>query len=110
MKFEYVQNYTVIQTITNKVTGAKNRYAICKFDENGELETNDPKLIHILQNKLVGCTWDEEAEDSIVVKAEEVQEILSDDDLRQLAKSKGIKHWHNKKIVNIKKELKDMEV
>jgi len=104
MKFKYGQNHTVIQTIKHKQTGATNRYAVCKFDENGELETNDPKIIHILQNKLPGCTWEGEE-----INPDEVKEILSDDELRQLAKSKGIKHWHNKKISNIKKEL-GMEV
>jgi len=33
---------------------------------------------------------------------------VSDDDIRQLAKEKGIKSWHNKKIENIKKELGDV--
>lgn len=105
MKFKYGQNHTVIQTIKNKQTGATNRYAICKFDENGELETEDPKIIFILQNKLPGCTWEGEE----TVEAEEVQEILSDDDIRQLAKEKGIKSWHVKKIDNLKKELSKEE-
>lgn len=105
MKFKFGQNHTVIQTIENKITGSKNRYAICKFDDNGEFETEDPKLIFILQNKLIGCTWDE----GPVVEAEEVQEILSDDDIRQLAKSKGVKSWHVKAIKTLKKELKELE-
>lgn len=106
MKFKYGQNHTVIQTIKNKISGSLSRYVVCKFDENGELETNDPKLIFILQNKLPGCTWEGEEK----VKPEEVKEILDDEDIRKLAKEKGVKHWHNKKIDNIKKELKDMEV
>lgn len=105
MKFYYGQNHTVIQNVKNKISGHTSRFAVCKFDENGELETNDPKIIFILQNKLPGCTWDED----VVVKAEEVKEILSDDDIRELAKEKGIKSWHVKKIDNIKKEL-GMEV
>jgi hypothetical protein len=108
MKFRYGQNQTIIQTIKNKQTGHTNRYAICKFDDKGELETNDPKLIFILKNKVVGCTWDKE--DEVIVEADEVKDILSDDDIRQLAKSKGIKHWHNKKIDRLKKELEELEV
>ena len=106
MKFYYGQNHTVIQNIKNKISGAVNRYAICKFDEKGELETSDPKLIFILQNKLPGCTWESKEK----VEAEEVKEILSDDDIRQLAKTKGVKSWHIKSIENIKKELEEMEV
>lgn len=105
MKFKFAQNHTVIQTIKNKQTGASNRFVVCKFDENGELETKDPKIIHILQTKLPGCTW----EGLENVTTEDVKEILSDDEIRQLAKAKGIKSWHVKKIDNIKKEL-GMEV
>jgi len=104
MKFKFAQNHTVIQTIKNKQTGASNRFVVCKFDENGELDTQDPRIIHILQTKLPGCTWEGQE-----VELEEVKEILSDDEIRQLAKSKGIKSWHVKKIDNIKKEL-GMEV
>ena len=106
MKFRYGQNHTVIQTIKHKITGATNRYVVCKFDDNGELETSDPKLIHILKTKLPDCTWDEEGD--VTVEPVEVKEILSDDEIRQLAKSKGVKSWHVKKIENIKKELEGM--
>lgn len=103
MKFYYGQNHTVIQTIKHKQTGASNRFVVCKFDDKGEFETNDPRIIHILQTQLTGCTWEGEE----VVKKEEVKEILSDEELRSLAKEKGIKNWHNKKIENILKELED---
>lgn len=106
MKFKFAQNHTVIQTIKNKQTGVvSGRFVVCKFDEKGELETNDPKLIHILKTKLPGCTW----EDEKTVKLEEVKEILDEQELRQLAKEKGVKSWHVKSITNIKKEL-GMEV
>ncbi len=81
MKFKYGQNHTVIQTIKHKITGATSRYVVCKFDEKGELETQDPKIIHILKTKLPGCTWDEE--DSIDVELEEVKEILDDEELEE---------------------------
>ncbi len=106
MKFKYGQNHTVIQTIKHKITGATNRYVVCKFDENGELETNDPKIIHILKTHLIGCTWDEE--DEVIVTKEEVKDILSDDEIRELAKEKGVQSYWNKKIENIKNELEGM--
>jgi len=109
MKFKYKPNEFIIQTITNKVTGHISKHTVCKFDALGELETFDHKVIFILQNK-VDCTWDEEDEESIVVEAEEVKEILSDEDIRELAKAKGIKSWHVKKINNLKKELDELEV
>lgn len=104
MKFKYKQNFTVVQTIKNKMTGVvSGRFVVCKFDENGELETKDPKIIHILKTKLPGCTWDEE--DNQEVKLEEVKEILSEEEIRALAKEKKIKSWHVKSIENLKKEL-----
>lgn len=101
MKFYFEPKQTIIQTIKHKITGASNRFAVCTFDDNGELETEDPKLIHILQTKLPGCRWDE----GNTVEAIEVTDILADEDIRNLAKEKGIKHWHNKKVENLKKEL-----
>jgi len=104
MKFKYGQNHTVVQTIKNKVTGVTNRFAVCKFDDNGELETTDKKIIHVLQNHLPGCTWEGKE-----IEAEKVVEILSDTELRTLAKRKGIKSSHNKSISKIKKELEDIK-
>lgn len=107
MKFKYGQNHTVVQTMKSKQTGkVLKRFVVCKFDENGELETNDPMLIHILKTKLPGCTWDESDPENITVKPEEVREILSDDEIRQLAKEKGVKSWHLKGIDKLKEELK----
>ena len=101
MKFHYEPNHTVIQSIKNKRTDKVTRFVVCKFDENGELETNDDKIIFVLQNKLHGCTWDE----GKTVKAIEVLDVLSDEDIRELAKEKGIKSWHVKKIDKLRKEL-----
>jgi len=105
MKFHYKPKESVVQNIKNKLSGHISRHLVCVFDANGELETEDKKVIFILQNKLPGCTWDEE----VTVTAEEVQEILSDDDIRELAKEKGIKFYWNKKIENIKKELEALK-
>jgi hypothetical protein len=101
MRFYFEPNHTIIQSISNKVTGKINRFAVCKFDENGYLDTEDNKIIFILQNRLPGCTWDE----GKTVEAIDVMDVLSDDDIRVLAKEKGIKSWHVKKIDKLKKEL-----
>jgi hypothetical protein len=105
MKFKYNPNHAVIQTIKNRQTGASNRFLVCTFDDNGELETNDPKIIHILQTKLIGCKWDSDK----TVELNEVKEILDEKELREFAKGQGVKHYWNKNIDNIRKEL-GMEV
>jgi len=102
MLFKYEPNRSIIQTIEQKQTGKKHQFVVCKFDENGELETNDNKIIHILQTKLNGCTWEEDRK----VDPINVLDILSDDDIRKLAKEKGIKSWHIMSIENLKKKLK----
>ena len=79
MKFKYNPNHAVIQTIKNRQTGASNRFLVCTFDDNGELETNDPKIIHILQTKLIDCKWDSNE----TVKLNEVKEILTDKELKE---------------------------
>lgn len=101
MLFKYEPNHSIIQTIEQKQTGKKHQFVVCKFDENGELETNDDKIIHILQTKLNGCTWEE----GKTVNPLDVIDILSDDDIRKLAKEKGIKSWHVTSIENLKKKL-----
>jgi hypothetical protein len=101
MRFHFEPNHTVIQSIKNKRTEHVNRFVVCKFDDKGQLETEDDKIIFILQNKLHGCTWDE----GKTVEAIEVLDVLSDEDIRELAKDKGIKSWHVKKIDKLKKEL-----
>lgn len=100
MLFKYEPNHSIVQTIHQKQTGKKHQFVVCKFDENGELETNDDKIIHILQTKLNGCTWEGET-----VNPLDVIDILSDDDIRKLAKEKGIKSWHVMSIENLKKKL-----
>ena len=100
MLFHYKPKEAIVQNIKNKQTDKISRHLVCVFDAEGQLETEDPKIIYILQNKIPGCTWDGEE-----VKAEEVKEILDDTEIRQLAKAKGISHWHNKSIDRLKKEL-----
>ena len=99
MKFKFAQNHTVIQTIKNKQTGASNRFVVCKFDENGELETNDPRIIHILQIKLPGCTW--EGLDNVTT--EDIKEILSDDELEE----KGLKRYSEMSYKELQKAYKE---
>ena len=100
MKFNYKPKEAIVQNIKNKQTGIISRHLVCVFDNNGELETDDPRIIHILQTKIPDCTWEGE-----LVKAEEVKEILDDAEIRKLAKDKGISHWHNKSIKRLKEEL-----
>ena len=102
MKFKYGQNHTVIQTLKHKITGATSRFVVCKFDENGELETNDPKLIHILKTKLHGCTWDEEG--NVEVKPEEVKEILSDEELEE----NGLKRYSDMTYKELQEAYTDL--
>ena len=101
MRFNYEPNHTVIQTLQHKRTGKTARFVVCKFDENGVLDTEDDKLIHILQTKLDGCTWSGDK----VVDPMSVLSILSDDEIRELAKDKGIKSWHVKNIDKLRKEM-----
>lgn len=102
MLFKYTPNHTIVQTIKHNQTGKVDRFVVCKFDEKGELETNDEKIIHILQTKLNGCTWEEDR----TVNPIDVLDILSDDEIRQLAKKNGIKSWHVINISNLKKKLR----
>lgn len=102
MKFYYEPNHTVIQSMVHKMTGTVSRFVVCSFDENGVCETDDTKIQFILQKKLNGCTWDE---DEKIIEEDEVKDILDDEEIRKLAKAKGIKHWHNKSIDRLKKEL-----
>lgn len=104
MKFYFEPNHTVIQRMKQKITGKITQHVVCKFDEKGECKTDDPKIQYILQKKLIGCTWDAEEP---MIKQEEVKEILDDTEIRQLAKAKGISHWHNKNIDRLKKELEE---
>lgn len=101
MKFYFEPNHAVIQSMVNKVTDKVNRFVVCQFDDKGELETNDDKIIFILQNKVTGCTWDE----GKIVLPDEVKSILCDDEIRELAKEKGIKSWHTKSIKRLKEEM-----
>lgn len=101
MKFHYKPKESIVQNIKNKQTGIIKRFVVCVFDAEGNYETEDPKIIHILQTKLPDCTWDSEE----TVEKTSVMDIMSDDEIRQLGKEKGIKSYHNKKIDKIKAEL-----
>lgn len=61
-----------------------------RFNENGVYETDNPHLINALKRRF---------------KAEETVVEHSDDDIRKMAKEKGIKSWHIKSIETLKKEL-----
>lgn len=103
MKFYYKPKEAIVQNIKEKQTGSIKRHLVCVFDGNGELETEDEKVMFVLQNKLPGCTWDE----GKIITKEEAKSILDDKEIRELAKDKGIKHWHNKSIDRLKTELSE---
>lgn len=92
MKFKSQPNLFVkiSNKYTQRVTGLKGFY----FDENGVYETKNELLIKVLSQNF-----------------ETVIEDLSEpteEQIRALAKEKGIKNWHNKKIANIITELKEV--
>jgi hypothetical protein len=76
-------------------------YKKCKkvfqFDENGEYETNDPKLIEWMKkNKnFIRCENN--------VPGDKPTEL----EIRAMAKEKGIRNWHNAKIENLLVKLKE---
>lgn len=85
------------------ITGTKgnlivwgNGKAICKF-VNGECEVSDQKTIDFLLEN------DYEALDGQKVDNEKTDDI---DELRQEAKEKGIKNWHNMKPENLIEKLR----
>lgn len=60
MKFYATPNITVMQRIRNRFNGTFKNSIVCRFDENGELETHDPIIQDILMKRFNGCTWDKE--------------------------------------------------
>ena len=66
-----------------------------RFDENGEYETDNPLMIKALSKRF-------KSENVEIV--EEVIE-LTEEEIRHMAKEKGIKSWHVKKIETLKEEL-----
>lgn len=65
-----------------------------RFDSNGEYETESPLMIKALKQR-----FGEK-------QTESPQETeLSEDEIRQLAKEKGIKSWHVKAVDTLRKEL-----
>ena len=114
MKFKFEPNRAIVQNLKNKMTGKVTKFLVCTFDENGEFETNDQRIINVLKTKLLGVTWEEEipVEGSdevvqIIEKESNPNELdhLTDDDIREMAKNNGIKSWHVKSIKRLKKEL-----
>lgn len=100
MKFYYKPKETIVQNIKNKQTGAINRFVVCVFDANGEFETIEPRIIHILQTKLPGCTWDEERK----VELKDVKEILSDEELKE----SGLKRFHEMSYKELQQAYSDI--
>lgn len=61
-----------------------------RFDQNGEFETDNPLLINALSKKF---------------KTEKENDEYTEEELREMAKEKGIKSWHVKSIEKLKSEL-----
>lgn len=85
-------------------TGMLRRVKPFRFDSNGVYETDNPHLIKVLSRRF---KYDLESSEEVVDITEEVQEksVLSEEEIRVMAKEKGIKSWHVKSIETLKKEL-----
>jgi len=86
-----------------------------RFDKDGIFETENPYLIKRLSTKFEileeNDGLQEKGQEETKVNILEKQEVeTSDDDIRKLAKDAKIKHWHNKSIERLLKELEELEV
>jgi hypothetical protein len=76
-------------------------YKKCKevfcFDENGEFETKDPKLIE----------WMKKNKNFIRCENNVADDKPTEEQIRALAKEKGIRNWHNMKIEKLIEKLKE---
>jgi len=98
------------------VWDAQKEKALCKF-KNNECETDDPYIIERLKGyEVIGNgreeEQDEEEQDEEEQDEEEQDEEEQEDkeqqveDLRQEAKEKGIKNWHNMRPENLIAKLR----
>lgn len=86
-----------------------------RFDDNGEFETENVRLINALKKRFkheekVSLEKTEKISEPIIEIESEVipLEELPEDQIRELAKEKKIKNWHNKKIETLILELKEV--
>ena len=71
-----------------------------RFDSNGEYETDSPLMIKALKQRFG------EKQTEIHQDIEATEELeLTEEQIRLLAKEKGIKSWHVKSIETLRKEL-----
>lgn len=95
MKFK--SNPNLFVKISNKyvqrVTGKKGFY----FDDKGEYETDNELLIKVLSQNF------EQVKEENNVTGDKP----TDEQIRALAKEKGIRNWHNMKIENLIAKLRE---
>jgi hypothetical protein len=92
MKFKGEPNLYV--RISNKYVQRATGKKGFMFDENGIYETDNELLI-----KLLGQHFE--------VENNAPGEEINEDEIRQLAKEKGIKNWHNRKVETLIELLKE---
>ena len=84
--------------------GVMKRFRPFRFDNNGEYETDNPILVKALKQRFstdVNDVSQKNNEDVI----ELIDDELTEESIRQLAKDRKIKSWHVKSIETLKEEL-----
>jgi len=101
MKYKAEPNLNIIRRTKRQFGNTFVLKNIAQFDENGLFETDDEKLIEILDKSYDCIRLDEYkmADEKILVTE------MTDEEIRALAKEKKIKSWNLKKIETLKKEL-----
>jgi hypothetical protein len=82
-------------------TGVFRRIKPFRFDANGEYETENKHLIKVLSRRFGG---DETIAEELT-EFEEIDKVLTDDEIRVMAKDAKIKSWHIKSIEKLREEL-----
>ena len=88
------------------VWDAQKEKALCKF-KNNECETDDPYIIERLKGyEVIGNGREEEQDEEEQDEEEQEDKEQQVEDLRQEAKEKGIKNWHNMRPENLIAKLR----
>jgi len=90
--------------IRPRKNGVMKRFKPFRFDENGEFETDNPILIKALTRRFSADTNSKQQKSTEDV-VELLDEELTEESIRQLAKDRKIKSWHVKSIETLKEEL-----
>ena len=97
MKFYATPNLLV----RPRKNGVMKRFRTFRFDKDGEYETDNLILIKALSVHFSTVPLNQSEEHQEI----ELSEELTEEQLRVLAKEKGIKSWHVKSIEKLKEEL-----